>query len=193
MQETISDAVLPRWRDIRFDLEAARGTYWMNGDPVATAVFNALSLTFPDGEKMFMDSVRHYRSRLTGRLADDVRGFLTQEAIHAREHHALNSLIDRDRYPVAEIEARIRKRIAVARSLGPVRMLCATTALEHFTAMMAETHDLLQERLFGRTAPELERLKVRVRQSRKCGWLVPSSISALEDIDRQEPFEHVGR
>jgi predicted metal-dependent hydrolase len=37
-------------------------------------------------------------------------------------------------------------------------MLCATTALEHFTAMMAETHDLMQDKLFGRTAPELERL-----------------------------------
>jgi predicted metal-dependent hydrolase len=144
--------VAPRLRDLHFDFEAHRGTHWMNGDPVATAVFNALSLTFPDGEKMFMDSVRHYRPQLTGRLAEDVRAFLVQEAIHAREHHALNSLIDRDRYPVAEIEARIRKRIAFA------RMLCATTALEHFTAMMAETHDLMQRRLFGNTAPELERL-----------------------------------
>jgi predicted metal-dependent hydrolase len=150
--------VSPQPRDLRFDLEAHRGTHWMNGDPVGTAVFNALSLTFPDGEKMFMDSVRHYRSRLTGRLAEDVRAFLAQEAIHAREHHALNSLIDRGRYPVAEIESRIRKRIAFARKRGPIRMLCATTALEHFTAMMAETHDLMQDKLFGRTAPELERL-----------------------------------
>jgi predicted metal-dependent hydrolase len=158
MNETISDPVVPRWRDIRFDLEAARGTHWMNGDPVATAVFNALSLTFPDGEKLFMDSVRHYRSRLSGPLAEQVRAFLAQEAVHAREHHALNSLIDRERYPVAQIEALVRKRVAFARSRGPIRALCATTALEHFTAMMAETHDLMRERLFGKTAPELERL-----------------------------------
>ena len=77
-QRTPTD-VSPQPRDLRFDLERHRGTHWMNGDPVATAVFNALSLTFPDGEKMFMDSVRHYRSRLTGRLAEDVRAFLAQD------------------------------------------------------------------------------------------------------------------
>jgi hypothetical protein len=135
MTSTMSDPRTPadvssQPRDLHFDLEAHRGKPWMNGDPVATAVFNALSLTFPDGEKMFMDSVRHYRSRLSGRLAEDVRAFLAQEAIHAREHHALNSLIDRGRYPVAEIESRIRNRIAFARGRGPIRMLCATTAPE---------------------------------------------------------------
>jgi predicted metal-dependent hydrolase len=149
---------MPRWRDLRFDLEAVRGTYWMDGDPVATAVFNALSLTFPDGEKLFMDSVRHYRSQLSAPLAAQVRAFLAQEAVHAREHHALNALIDRERYPVAQIESRIRKRIAFARSRGPLRALCATTALEHFTAMMAEMHDAMRGRLFARTAPEIERL-----------------------------------
>ena len=156
--QKISDDVMPRWRDLSFDLEAVRGTHWMNGDPVATAVFNALSLTFPDGEKMFMDSVRHYRARLPAPLAAQVRAFLAQEAVHAREHHALNALIDRSRYPVERIEGMIRRRIAFARARGPIRMLCATTALEHFTAMMAETHDRMQDKLFGRTAPELERL-----------------------------------
>ncbi|MFP5449571.1 MAG: metal-dependent hydrolase, partial [Alphaproteobacteria bacterium] len=50
---------------------------------VATAVFNALSLTFPDGERLFMDAVRHYRDRVSGKLAEDVRGFIAQEAIHS--------------------------------------------------------------------------------------------------------------
>jgi predicted metal-dependent hydrolase len=156
--DAVSGQVMPQVRDLGFDLGAARDTHWMNGDPVATAVFNALSLTFPDGERLFMDSVRHYRSELDGPLASQVRAFLAQEAVHAREHRALNSLIDRNRYPVAEIEARIRKRIAFARSRGPVRALCATTALEHFTAMMAEMHDHMHQRLFAGTAPGIERL-----------------------------------
>ena len=37
-------------RDIRFDLADAQKGHWLGGDPVGTAVFNALSLTFPDGE-----------------------------------------------------------------------------------------------------------------------------------------------
>lgn len=151
--------VAVRPRDIRFNLASARDGHWMGGDPVATAVFNALSLTFPDGERMFMDAVRHYRPQLAGKLAEDVKGFIAQEAIHSREHHALNELIDRDRYAqaVAEIEASIRERVAISRSRGPMRMLIATIALEHFTAMMAEMHARHLD-LFDRVAPDIERM-----------------------------------
>ncbi|MGA0020447.1 MAG: metal-dependent hydrolase, partial [Steroidobacteraceae bacterium] len=48
-------------RDIHFDLGQTTHRHWLNGDPVGTAVMNALSLTFPDGEKLFMDAVRHFR------------------------------------------------------------------------------------------------------------------------------------
>lgn len=119
--------VLPR--DIRFDVEAARAGHSVSGDPVGTAVFNALSLTFPDGERMFMDAVKHYRPQLKGKLLDDVKGFIAQEAIHSREHHVLNQLIDRDRYPVAEVEAELRERIKIPRSRGPMAMLLSTIAL----------------------------------------------------------------
>lgn len=144
-------------RDIRFDLDSARQGHWLGGDPVGTAVFNALSLTFPDGERMFMDAVKAYRDRLTGKLAEDARGFMVQEAIHSREHHQLNSLIDRDRYPVAEIEETIRGRVKMARDRGPMAMLISTIALEHFTAMMAEMHARHRD-LFATTDPEIEKL-----------------------------------
>lgn len=147
--------VLPR--DIRFDLESAKQGHWLSGDPVGTAIFNALSLTFPDGERLFMDAVRHYRPQLQGKLLEDVRGFIAQEAIHSREHHILNQLIDREKYPVAEIEAEIGERIAFSRSRGPMAMLISTIALEHFTAMMAEMHALHID-LFDGTAPGIERL-----------------------------------
>lgn len=144
-------------RDIRFDVEAARSGHWLGGDPVGTAIFNALSLTFPDGERLFVDAVRHYRGQVSGKLVDDVRGFIAQEAMHAREHHMLNQLIDREKYPVAEVEAEIAERIAFARSRGPMRMLISTIALEHFTAMMAETHARHVD-LFEGAAPGIERM-----------------------------------
>lgn len=146
-----------RPRDIRFHVEPARNAHWLGGDPVGTAVFNALSLTFPDGERMFMDAVRHFRPQIEGKLAEDIRGFIAQEAIHSREHHALNQLIDRDRYPVAEIEAEILERIAFSRARGPMRMLIATIALEHFTAMMAEMHARHKD-LFDSVSPDIERM-----------------------------------
>lgn len=144
-------------RDIRFDLADAQKGHWLCGDPVGTAVFNALSLTFPDGERLFMDAVRNYRHLLTGKLLDDARNFITQEAIHSREHHQLNSLIDRDRYPVAEIEETVRGRVKMARERGQMAMLLSTIALEHFTAMMAETHARHQD-LFDKAHPEVEKL-----------------------------------
>ena len=148
-------AVTPR--DLRFELESARGRPWLGGDPVGTAVFNAMSLTFPDGERLFMDAVRHYRGEASGDLAEDVEGFIAQEAMHSREHRGLNQVIDRRKYPVAEIEAEIRQRIAFVRGRGPMAMLVATIALEHFTAMMAEMHHKHGD-LFSNVAPELERL-----------------------------------
>jgi predicted metal-dependent hydrolase len=144
-------------RDIHFDVDAAKSGHWLGGDPVGTAVFNALSLTFPDGERLFIDAVRHYRDRVSGKLSDDVKGFIAQEAIHSREHHHLNQLIDREKYPVAEVEAGVKERVAYARSRGPMGMLISTIALEHFTAMMADAHARHLD-LFENADPGIERM-----------------------------------
>ncbi len=144
-------------RDIRFEVDAAGKGYWLGGDPVGTAVFNALSLTFPDGERLFMDAVRHYRGLATGKLAEDVRGFIAQEAIHSREHHLMNELIDRRKYAVDWVEEKVRERIAFARGRGPMGMLVSTIALEHFTAMMADLFAAHPE-MFKGADPGIERM-----------------------------------
>ena len=151
------DDVVLHPRDIHFDLEAARNNHWMGGDPVATAVFNAMSLTFPDGERLFMDAVKHYRGELKGKLLDDVRDFIRQEAIHSREHHLLNELIDTQKYPVGEVLEQIRGRIKESRDRGPMGMLLSTIALEHFTAMLADLF-AAQRDLFDGVEPDIERM-----------------------------------
>ena len=146
-------------RDLRFDMSAADdGRPWLDGNPVATAVYNAMSLTFPDGERMFMDAVKAYRGEVS---AEDVKDFITQEAIHSREHHLLNNKIDREKYPVAEIEAEILERVNFGRAGGPMRMLMATICLEHFTSMMADLMfdaEIDGVAMFSKTDPALERL-----------------------------------
>jgi len=151
--------ILPR--DFHFDMDSAREGHWLDGNPVATAIFNAMSLTFPGGERLFMDAVKAYRGKVDGKLAQDVKDFIAQEAIHSREHHLLNNMIDREKYPVAEIEAAIAEKIAFGRSGGPMRMLIATICLEHFTSMMADLMvdlDVDGSPLFSKTEPSLERL-----------------------------------
>ncbi|HCO08203.1 MAG TPA: metal-dependent hydrolase, partial [Acinetobacter ursingii] len=57
--------------------------FWFAGDPFRTRVFDALSLTFPDGERYFIECVRLFRDKiqdpdLQARVAD----FIKQEAQH---------------------------------------------------------------------------------------------------------------
>jgi len=148
-------AILPR--DLHFDVATAKSAHWLDGDPVATAVMNSLSLTFPDGERLFMDAVRNYKDQLSGKLAKEAKDFIAQEAIHSREHVMLNKMIDRDKYPVEAIEAEIRERIAFARGRGPVGMLMSTICLEHFTAMLADMF-AQHDDLFKKTDPALRDL-----------------------------------
>jgi predicted metal-dependent hydrolase len=144
-------------RDLHFSCDGLSARHWLGGDAVGTAVFNALSLVFPDGERMFMDAVRQQRPVLSGRLAEDARAFIAQEAIHSREHVGLNAILDRDHYPVASIEAEVRRRTDVIRAKGPMAMLAVTIALEHFTAMMADLF-LVDSDLFEGAPTEMVRM-----------------------------------
>lgn len=156
MRQTPPDVrVTPR--DLHFRTESAANAAWLGGDPVATAVFNALSITFPDGERLFIDAVSAFRGRLQGKLADDVRAFIAQEALHSREHASLNSQLDRSHYPVDRIEGSVRRRLAFLRKLGPMRMLGVTIALEHFTSMLADMFDADPE-LWAGTPEKILRL-----------------------------------
>ena len=48
-------------RDRRFGRGMQQERWWMGGDPVATAFYNALSATFPKGEGFFVEAVRLFR------------------------------------------------------------------------------------------------------------------------------------
>ena len=120
-------------RDVAFDLTAVPRD-WCGDDPYRTTFMNALSLLFPEGEKFFVDSVKHYTRE------GDAAGFIGQEAMHGREHRALNDMLVAHGYTAApNIDLRLKKFLKlVRRVLSPKSQLAATTALEHFTAIMAE-------------------------------------------------------
>jgi predicted metal-dependent hydrolase len=128
-------------RDRRFGRETAAPRLWHGGRVEATAIYNALSTTFPAGEAFFVESVRAFRTDAPPKLADEIKGFTTQEAIHSREHDAFNKRATRSGYDLTKLEAQVEKRLAVTRGKPPVVSLAATMALEHFTAILA--HQLL--------------------------------------------------
>lgn len=128
-------------RDLRF----ARRTperWWLNGDPVATAWFNALSATFPRGETLFVDAVKAFREGAPPQLAEDIRAFIRQEVNHTREHLAFNRAAVDAGYDMSRIDARVEQLIGQVYARPQIAWLAVTIVLEHFTAMFA--HEFLK-------------------------------------------------
>jgi predicted metal-dependent hydrolase len=130
-------------RDRRFGREADVPRLWHGGRVEATAIYNALSTTFPAGEAFFVESVRAFRNDAPPKLAAEIKAFTTQEAIHSREHDAFNKRAERAGYDLSKLEKRVRERLAIAEGRPPVVNVAATMALEHFTAIIA--HELLSD------------------------------------------------
>ena len=124
-------------RNLTFAVAPQNGRWWLGGDAVATAFYNALSASFPSGERFFMDSVRHFRGCASGGLREQIAAFLSQEAQHTREHIAFNSQIAQHNLGVAAMQARAEARLAIARTHVPLVQLGETIALEHITAILA--------------------------------------------------------
>jgi predicted metal-dependent hydrolase len=72
VHQSPTDVYIPI-RNIHFNRDTTRHPrLWHSNDPVPTAFFNALSCTFPDGERFFMDSVRHYRDAVSPELREQI-------------------------------------------------------------------------------------------------------------------------
>jgi len=129
-------------RDRKFERGALKARLWHGGRVEATAIYNALSTTFPSGEAYFVESVRQFREGAPPKLAAEIKAFTTQEAIHSREHDAFNRRAADAGYDLAKLEDQIEYRLSLSRKRPPIVSLAATMALEHFTAILA--HQLLK-------------------------------------------------
>jgi uncharacterized protein len=130
-------------RDRRFGRGAKTDRWWLGGDPIGTALYNALSATFPKGEAFFVESVRAFREGADPKLAAEIKAFTTQEVMHSREHVQFNRRAHEAGYDLSKLEERVEWRLALVRSKHPIVSLAATMALEHFTAILA--HELLKD------------------------------------------------
>jgi len=140
-QSYTPDQVAIRPRNRQHDLADALTRDWMRNDVFATAWFNAMSITFPLGEQFFINSVRHYRDRITDpKLKEEMQQFFSQEAVHLREHKRYNQLLCEQRgYDLETLEGPLRRRMGWVKKNVPAReQLAGTAAVEHLTAVLAE-------------------------------------------------------
>ena len=128
-------------RRLLIDLEAPIARHWCGGDAFRTALFNALSMSFPVGEQFFIDAVRNGHKALPAdkqaEFKAEVQGFIGQEATHRRIHALFNGHLEKQGL-VNDWAPRATERMKLMEGLDPRHALGVTAANEHFTAIMAE-------------------------------------------------------
>lgn len=160
-QSLTPDSINIEARNRKHELSDALARDWFDNDPFITTWHNALSITFPLGEKSFIDSVRHFADDVTDpKLKSEIRSFCGQEGFHRREHEDYNQLLCSLRgYDLEMMEGRIRNRIEGSRAqLPPIARLAITVCLEHLTAIMAEYMLAKDCPIKGKAEPLMEEL-----------------------------------
>lgn len=146
-------------RNRHFDLASKLGTDWLDNDPFKTAFFNSMSISFPIGEKSFIDSVKAFDNAITdSKLKAEMKSFYGQESVHRREHQNFNEMLCAERgYNLEKLELPYVKRVALGKKRASAKMILASTAgAEHLTAIMAAK--LLQGWLLGNADTQIKEL-----------------------------------
>lgn len=147
-------------RRLLIDMEAPILRHWCAGDAFRTALFNALSMSFPVGEQFFIDSVRNGFKALPSdrqeRFRTEVQGFIGQEATHRRLHALYNEHLEKQGL-VNDWAGRAQQRLKLLEGMDPRHLVAITAANEHFTAILADWL-LANPDLFGDQDPRLATL-----------------------------------
>jgi len=125
-------------RKLSIDLKQGFARHWFGGDAFRSQLFNATSMTFPQGEQFFIDSVRDALPQLeSAELREAVRGFIGQEATHRHLHAQYNAELERQglRYV---LQRWIAWRIESSKKVSLASRLAVTAAFEHHTALFAQ-------------------------------------------------------
>ena len=170
-------------RRLLIDLETPFARRWCGGDAFLSALFNALSMSFPIGEQFFIDSVKNGLKALPPEQQEKFRaeaqGFIGQEATHRRVHSLFNAHLQRQGL-VNDWEARAAARLALLDGADPRHPLGITAANEHYTAILAEWM-LVNPELFADAEPRLRTL-----------WLWHSSEEAEHKSTAFDVYQALG-
>ena len=146
-------------RRMDFDFPDDIPDFWHGNEPFRTLLLATLSAGFPDGERFFIDSVRHYRDRITDpALQKAISAFIGQEGHHSKEHDVLNRMMKARGFNLGRVERSVKIGMDMFRQrLSPERQLAHTAAAEHLTALMAEGF-ILDENILAEMDPRMAAL-----------------------------------
>ncbi|MFN8296601.1 MAG: metal-dependent hydrolase [Chitinophagales bacterium] len=140
-------------RNVHFNFDKVE-KHWILGSSIATHFVNSMHIVFPEGEKFFVRSVRKFSKDIKDEhLRKEVNSFCGQEGVHAREHQRFWEVMEEQelkprrfanflkttafagKYSIENITTNLLNKIQPR--LGDKMSLSITTALEHYTAIMA--------------------------------------------------------
>lgn len=139
MTKSIDGAIKPR--RMQFNTEDMNmAQFAIENNSLISTFFYSLSAMFPEGERFFIHSVRHYQKSINDpKLVANIKGFIGQEAHHGRCHDDLNNEIEKLGIPMTMVSNNMAARVKMLKHrFGPERQLALTVAMEHFTASLAE-------------------------------------------------------
>jgi len=141
-------------RRVNFQFSKENPRFYYKNNPISTHFINVLHIVFPTGERFFVNSVlKHQKEISEDKLKKQVRNFCGQEGIHAREHQRFWDVMEEQdlnpswfanflkvsafsgKYSYENLSVKILNRIQP--NLGYKFALSVTTALEHYTAILA--------------------------------------------------------
>lgn len=132
-------AITPREK-LDFDLQGDIPRYWLDSHPFKTRFFDAMSITFPEGERYFITCVRDFADAVTDpQLQRDIKDFMRQEGQHGMVHRQFNERLKAQGVDVDRLEGFTRGLLFgfMRRFFSRRHTLADTAACEHLTAIMA--------------------------------------------------------
>lgn len=126
-------------RRVKFDFHDIETPFFYNGNAFISALWVALSSTFPVGEAEFIRSVRLFENKISDpKLLGEVNVFTAQEAHHSLQHKQLNKSLQRHGYQTQKIGELLQERINHRiENWAPERRLARTVVAEHVTAIIS--------------------------------------------------------
>lgn len=137
-------------RNVRFET-ADKPMSWIPEHPVASHLVNLLNILLPAGERWFIEVFNEALPLIKDpKLAEDVRGFIGQEAMHAEAHdtvmhdYLVDSGLDVDPL-LGQIEYIFETVLGPTKATNPrrkmnhlIERLWLIAAIEHFTAVLGD-------------------------------------------------------
>jgi predicted metal-dependent hydrolase len=128
-------SITVRRPDLPFAADIPR--HWADGNAVASHIFNALNLTFPEGERFFIRAVNDCVAEIEDpALAQQARAFAGQEAVHGREHERYFDVLRAQGYRIDRFVRRFGRFIALMNRMPRSLRLAMTAGAEHYTATL---------------------------------------------------------